>query len=323
MSGPADAVEHELELRVEAIDVPADDVRRLRLADPSGAPLPAWLPGAHVDLQLGDLVRQYSLCGDPADASGWSVAVLREPAGRGGSSYVHDKLTAGDLVTVRGPRNHFPLLPAPSYLFVAGGIGITPLLPMVAAADAAGADWRLAYGGRTRASMAFADDLLAAYGERVTLYPQDEVGLLPLAELLPAPQDGTLVYCCGPTPLLTAVEEHGANWPEGLLHREHFAPKEQLHAADDGSFEVELADSGLTLAVAPDRSILETVREAGIDLLSSCEEGTCGTCETGVLTGTVDHRDSILTAAERAANDVMYVCVSRAARGCPKLVLEL
>jgi ferredoxin-NADP reductase len=323
MSHSTETAEHELELRIEAIDVPADDVRRLRLVDPSGAPLPAWLPGAHVDLHLGDLVRQYSLCGDPADTRGWSVAVLREPEGRGGSGYVHDKLAAGDPITVRGPRNHFPLLPAPRYLFVAGGIGITPLLPMIAAADAAGADWRLAYGGRTRASMAFADDLVAAYGERVTLHPQDEVGLLPLAELLPAPQDGTLVYCCGPTPLLTAVEERCRSWPEGSLHVEHFAPKEQLHSADDGSFEIELADSGLTLTVAPDRTILETVRDAGIDLLSSCEEGTCGTCETGVLAGSVDHRDSLLTDAERAANDVMYVCVSRAARGCPRLVLEL
>ncbi|WGL51350.1 PDR/VanB family oxidoreductase [Nocardioides sp. BP30] len=320
---PDPAAEHELELRVSAIDAPADGVRRLRLVDPSGGTLPAWQPGAHVDLHLGDLVRQYSLCGDPDDASTWTVAVLREPEGRGGSSFVHDKLAEGDLVQVRGPRNHFPLLPAPRYLFVAGGIGITPLLPMIAAAEAAGAQWELAYGGRTGASMAFAQELLATYGDRVRLYPQDEVGLLPLPALLPTPGDGTLVYCCGPGPLLDAVSDLCAGWPDGLLHMEHFAPAEPLHAADDGSFEVELADAGLTLTVPPDGTILETVRAAGVTVLSSCQEGTCGTCETGVLEGVVDHRDSILTPAERAENDVMYVCVSRAAAGCPRLVLEL
>ncbi|WP_017935881.1 PDR/VanB family oxidoreductase [Nocardioides sp. Iso805N] len=317
------ATEHELELRVERIDAPADDVRRLRLVDPAGAALPSWLPGAHVDLHVGDLVRQYSLCGEVAETSAWSVAVLREAEGRGGSTYVHDKLAEGDLVRVRGPRNHFPLVPAASYLFIAGGIGITPMLPMIAAAEAAGADWRLAYGGRTRASMAFADELVAAYGSRVGLHPQDQEGLLPLADLLPAPEEGTMVYCCGPAPLLNAVTDLCASWPEGLVHMEHFAPKEELHSDDDGSFEVELADAGLTLTVAADQSILETVRAAGVQVLSSCQEGTCGTCETGVLAGTVDHRDSILTPAERNANDVMYVCVSRAAGGCPKLVLEL
>ena len=320
---PDPAAEHELALRVASIDAPAAGVRRLRLVDPSGAPLPAWQPGAHVDLHLGDLVRQYSLCGDPRDASGWSVAVLREPEGRGGSTYVHDKLAEGDLVTVRGPRNHFPLVAASRYLFIAGGIGITPLLPMMAAADAAGADWSLVYGGRTRGSMAFADDLVATYGDRVRLHPQDEAGLLPLPDLLPAPEDGTLVYCCGPTPLLDAVAELAAGWPDGLLHVEHFAPATALHEAGDGSFEVELADSGITVIVPADGTILETVRAAGVNVLSSCQEGTCGTCETGVLEGAVDHRDSILTAAERAENDVMYVCVSRAAAGCPRLVLEL
>jgi ferredoxin-NADP reductase len=315
--------EHDLRLRVEAIDTPADGVRRLRLVDPSGTALPAWLPGAHIDLHLGDLVRQYSLCGDPSETGTWSVAVLREPEGRGGSTYVHDKLAVGDLVQVRGPRNHFPLVPAPRYVFIAGGIGITPLLPMIRAAEAAGAEWRLAYGGRTRGSMAFAEDLVATYGERVTLHPQDEVGLLPLADLLPAAEDGTLVYCCGPTPLLNAVSDLCADWPDGLVHMEHFAPKEQLHAADDGSFEVELADSALTLTVPPDGSILQTVRAAGVNVLSSCEEGTCGTCETGLLEGAVDHRDSILTPAERAENDVLYICVSRAPAGCPRLVLEL
>jgi ferredoxin len=171
--------------------------------------------------------------------------------------------------------------------------------------------------------MTFADELLEAYGSRVRLHPQDEVGLLSLSDLLPEPTTDTLVYCCGPTPLLAAMEEHCRTWREGILRTERFAPKESLHSADDSSFEVELADSGLTLTVASDRSILETVHDVGVDILSSCEEGTGGTCETGGLAGVVDHRDSILTAAEQDANDVMYVCVSRAAAGCPRLLLEL
>jgi ferredoxin-NADP reductase len=320
MTGPAGEVE--LELRIEVAEDVADGVRRLRLVDPSGAPLPAWEPGAHVDLHLGDLVRQYSLCGEPADRTGWTVAVLREAEGRGGSSYVHDKLAVGDAVTVCGPRNHFRLEPARRYRFIAGGIGITPLLPMLAAATAAGADWTLAYGGRTRTTMAFGDLLEAEYGDRVRLYPQDRVGLLPLADLVAEPEAGTLVYCCGPAVLLAAVEERCAAWPAGSLRVERFAPTEADTTADV-SFEVELADSGLVVTVPPDRSILATLRAAGVQILSSCEEGTCGTCETGLVAGRVEHRDSLLTAAERHDSDVLYVCVSRAERGCPRLVLEL
>jgi len=316
------AVEHELELRIAEVVEAADGVRLLRLSDPSGAPLPTWSAGSHLDLHTGDLVRQYSLCGEPDDSDRWSVAVLREPESRGGSSYVHDKLVEGDLVTVRGPRNHFPLVAATRYRFIAGGIGITPILPMLAAAEAAGVPWRLDYGGRTRASMAFAEELVARYGDRIRLHPQDEVGLLPLEAILAAPETGEMVYCCGPTPLLAAVEQACASWPDGALHVEHFSPKAVADAPSE-VFEVELSDTGVTLVVPPDRSILDVVREAGLDPLTSCEEGTCGTCETGVLAGSVDHRDSILTPAEQAADDVMYICVSRAAAGCPRLVLEL
>lgn len=324
-----DSAEVELDLVVGAAETAADGVRVLRLADAAGAPLPAWSPGAHIDLHLGEageadpVVRQYSLCGDVADRSAWTVAVLREPDGRGGSAYVHDKAAEGDVLRVRGPRNHFPLLPSPRYRFIAGGIGITPILPMLAAADAAGADWVLDYGGRSRASMAFVDGLTATYGDRVRLHPQDQVGLLPLDQILRDPDPATLVYCCGPNPLLEAVSSACQAWPDGSLHVEHFTPTGHAHESDDGSFEVELADSGLTLTVSSDRTILEVVREAGVEVLSSCEEGTCGTCETGVLAGSVDHRDSILTPGEQAANDVMYICVSRAAAGCPRLTLEL
>ncbi|MFI7223011.1 PDR/VanB family oxidoreductase [Nonomuraea angiospora] len=312
----------ERKLVVRAREPVADGVVALDLRDPAGAELPAWEPGAHIDLVLGgDRVRQYSLCGDPADRTTWRVAVLREPAGRGGSAYVHEDLHPGTAVLARGPRNHFPLHPAPRYLFVAGGIGITPILPMVRAADAAGARWHLAYGGRTAGSMAFARDLEAAYADRVELRPQDEHGLLDLDALLARATPGTLVYCCGPAPLLAAVERRCADRPPGTLHVERFEPKEAADPVRAESFEVELAVTGVTLTVPPDRSILDVVLEAGVQVLSSCHEGTCGTCETAVLAGAVDHRDSLLTSEERAVNDTMFVCVSRAA--CPKLVLEL
>jgi ferredoxin-NADP reductase len=314
--------EVDLHLKVAARATGAEGVVVLELADPSGAVLPEWAPGAHVDLELADgLTRQYSLCGDPTDRLRWRVAVLREPEGRGGSRHVHEALTEGVAVAVRGPRNHFPLVPSPQYLFIAGGIGITPILPMMSAADAIGAEWELHYGGRSRRSMAFLEALEDPTGNRVTLHPQDEVGLIDLPTILGTPRPETLVYACGPEPLLAAVEQQCVAWPEGTLHVERFSPKDVGEPVRSDAFEVELASKGLTLTVPPDKSILEVIEEAGIPILSSCQEGTCGTCETPVLEGEVDHRDSLLTPAEQAANDTMFICVSRAA--CPRLVLEL
>jgi ferredoxin-NADP reductase len=308
---------NEVELVVDRREFAADGVLALTLRHPLGAPLAAWEPGAHVDVVLGPgLERQYSLCGDPADRSAWRIAVLREPAGRGGSARVHDQVRQGDKVRVRGPRNHFALLPAPRYRFVAGGIGITPVLPMLAAAEAAGAEWTLLYGGRTRDSMAFVGEL-ARYGERVTLAPQDETGLLDLAPVLDELPGDALVYCCGPAPLLDAVQER---CPAGALHVERFQPVEQP-AGTDVEFEVELAGSGRTVTVAPGVSVLDAVRAAGVEVLFSCAEGTCGTCETDVLEGTPEHRDSVLTDAEREAGETMMICVSRCRGG--KLVLDL
>jgi ferredoxin-NADP reductase len=314
--------EVDLQLRVASRTTGAEGVVVLELQDPSGADLPAWAPGAHIDLQLREgLVRQYSLCGDPGDRSVWRIAVLREPAGRGGSAHVHQALGEGVTVAVRGPRNHFPLVDSPRYLFIAGGIGITPILPMLTAVEAVGAEWELHYGGRSRRSMAFLEALETATGSRVTLHPQDEVGLIDLPAILSTPRPDTLVYSCGPEPLLKAVEHHCAAWPEGSMHLERFMPKDRGAPIRADAFEVELTVSGLTLTVPPDRSVLEVVEDAGVQVLSSCQEGTCGTCETPVLAGKVDHRDSLLTPAEQAANDTMFICVSRAA--CPKLVLEL
>ncbi|MET7480136.1 PDR/VanB family oxidoreductase [Streptomyces sp. NPDC005648] len=312
-------------LTVETRTRAADDVVSLTLRRPDGGPLPAWTPGAHIDVFLydgegGELIRQYSLCGHPAERDAWRIAVLREPDGRGGSAYVHDHLHEGTEVRVRGPRNNFPLRPSERHLFIAGGVGITPVLPMVEAAEAAGADWRLLYGGRTRTSMAFLDRL-APYGDRVLVRPQDEYGLLDLATFLGAPEEGTLVHACGPEPLLRAVQERCAAWPPGTLGLERFAPVGTTESGPDDAFELELARSGLTLTVAPDRSVLETLEEAGVAVDFSCREGTCGTCETDVLDGTPDHRDSLLSEDERAAGDTMLICVSRSCG--PRLVLDL
>ncbi|PXY17114.1 ferredoxin [Prauserella coralliicola] len=312
----------ELELVVARKETVAEGVVCLTLRHPDGEPLPSWEPGAHVDLLLADgLERQYSLCGDPADSSALTVAVLREPESRGGSAFVHERLAEGATTRVRGPRNNFALTDSPRYLFLAGGIGITPIASMVAEADARGADWRLVYGGRSRASMAFADALTAKYGHRVRVLPEDETGLLPLDELLGTPEPETAVYCCGPEPLLAAVEQRCAAWGPGVLHVERFAPRDDADAGPRESFEVELAVSGRTLTVPADKSILETLEDAGVPVLSSCQEGTCGTCETDVREGVPDHRDSLLTDEERAAGETMLICVSRS-RG-PRLVLEL
>ncbi|ALE84454.1 ferredoxin [Pseudonocardia sp. HH130629-09] len=299
----------------------SDGVVSLELVAADGGRLPDWTPGAHVDLVLpGGHTRQYSLCGDRWDAHRYRVAVLREAAGRGGSAWVHDRLAVGDEIGLGGPRNNFPLVPAPRYRFVAGGIGITPMLPMIATADLLGADWALLYGGRTRGSMAFTAEL-AAHGDRVRTVPQEEQGLLDLPGFLGAPAPDTRVYGCGPAPLLTALARATAGWPSHAVRTERFVPR-ATGAVRDTAFEVHLARRGTDVTVPPGRSVLDAVADAGVDVLSSCRQGTCGTCETTVLAGVPDHRDSVLDDDdERAAADCMLVCVSRSVG--PRLVLDL
>ncbi|MGW0738151.1 PDR/VanB family oxidoreductase [Streptomyces sp. NPDC002851] len=309
-------------LEVAAKERVAEGVVALTLAHPAGARLPDWTPGSHIDLILPDgTTRQYSLCGNRWDAHTYRIAVLSEPNGRGGSAYVHNLLRPGDRVGVGGPRNHFPLAPSQKYLFIAGGIGITPLLPMVHQAEQLGSDWQLLYGGRTRVSMAFREELTAAHGKRVHLVPQDESGLPDLDTWLGTPQADTKVYCCGPAPLLAAVQVACASWPPHALRTEHFTAAAQPTSARDTPFEVELRRTGRTITVKPDVSVLEAVRRAGVDVLSSCGQGTCGTCLTPVLEGHPDHRDAILADHERAANDCMFLCVSRSCSD--RLVLDL
>jgi ferredoxin-NADP reductase len=315
---PTVVTEYETEVVVSSATRPTTDVMELVLARADGETLPDWTPGAHIDLILDEgLVRQYSLCGSPSDTATYRVAVLLTPDGRGGAKRVHE-LTEGDTVRIRGPRNHFPLVSSRRYLFIAGGIGITPLLPMIEEVEAAGAEWRLHYGGRSRASMAYLDHL-AQYGDHVDAVPQDERGLLDVTAILGEPQPGTLVYTCGPEPLLAVCEESCATWPSGALHLERFTAKE-VDTSGDSGFELVLQRSGIVTTVPAGTSVLQTMRDSGVSVLASCLEGTCGTCETEVVEGEVDHRDSVLDPDEQETNEVMMVCVSRC-RGS-RLVLD-
>jgi ferredoxin-NADP reductase len=304
----------------------AEDVVELTLRDADGGRLPEWTPGAHIDLCVGPgTVRQYSLCGPPDDPASYRIAVLREDDGRGGSRAVHDNLHAGSVVQVGGPRNNFALEPAGAYLFIAGGIGITPIIPMVEHATKSGARWRLLYGGRRRSSMAYVAEL-ERLGD-VTVCPQDRDGLLNLPAEICRCTSGELVYCCGPEPLLAAVEDCCArSGMQRSLRLERFSPKTNGSPRSDAAnhdFVVELGDSGQAMEIPADRSILEVLRDAGIDVLSSCEEGTCGSCELPVLSGTPDHRDCVLSEEEQAACDRMMICVSRSRSARLRLDIEL
>ncbi|KXX58966.1 PDR/VanB family oxidoreductase [Rhodococcus sp. LB1] len=313
-------------LRVVGRTQEADDVVSLELAaaDPD-VELPSWDPGAHIDVVLGNgLVRQYSLTGDPAVQSHWRIGILCDAESRGGSKWIHENAQQNTTITGRGPRNNFPLLAAPRYLFLAGGIGITPMLPMIRAAATQGSEWSLHYGGRTRSSMAFLDEItsLKTDSGRVAVHPRDEEGPLDLEALLGIPEPETLVYCCGPTRLIEATERLCREWRPGSLHVERFAATPSITGTETNTtVEVVCDKSGVTLEVPPQLSILEAVENAGLDVMSSCTEGICGSCETRVLSGEPDHRDSLLTDEERESGETMLICVSRALSG--RLVLDL
>ena len=312
-------------LVVERVDPVAEGIVRLRLVAPDGQPLPRWNPGSHIDVECGDpdLSRQYSLCSDPAERDALEIAVLRETESRGGSAWVHANVKPGDRVRVRGPRNHFRLdEEADRLIFIAGGIGITPISAMARRARSLGLDYTLHYSGRRRATMAFLDELAALHGDRLEVYASDEGTRNDFARLLAMPEPGTQVYACGPVRMLEALEAACAHWPEDALHVEHFVSTiGKLDPTKEHAFEVELKDSGITLQVNADQTVLDALRAANIDIQSDCEEGLCGSCEVRVLSGEVDHRDVVLTRAEREANTKMMTCCSRACG--KKLVIEL
>ncbi|MGX7732694.1 PDR/VanB family oxidoreductase [Rhodococcus sp. 2H158] len=312
----------DLELHVFQRRSVADGIVELTLVHPDGCALPRWDAGAHVDLELGGMLRQYSLTGLEIRDDRWVVSILRERDGRGGSRYAHERLPERSSVRVSLPRNHFGLEPeAPRVLFVAGGIGITPILPMIRQLEAAGTPWDLFYCGRSRTSMAYLDEL-AKFGDRVLIRPDDEFGIPDLGLLVAETAIDTVVYSCGPESMLSALETCCAEAaPPRRLRVERFVPKLVEPTEPDHGFEVEFAQSGVTVTVPVGRSILEVAGEYGVDIISSCSEGTCGTCETPVLEGVPDHRDSVLTQEEQASCATMMPCVSRARSA--RLVLDV
>jgi ferredoxin-NADP reductase len=313
-----------LRLTIRSVDFPADRVVGIELGSANGSPVPAWDPGAHIDLHLpSGLVRSYSLHGDPRDRGSYRIAVLNVENGRGGSAEVHRVAVPGMELPASVPLNSFKMEPAGHYLFLAGGIGVTPLLPMALEAARAGVPWTFVYGGRTRASMAFRDGLSALPGGRLEVVPQDELGLPDLEGAFAALPAGGAAYCCGPAGMLeAAISIGGSTRPDVPVHVERFqGPAALAPGAPDSAFEVELARSGLTIEVPRGVSVLDAVRARIPGVLSNCEQGNCSACETAVLGGVPDHRDSVLTPKEKAANRYMMICVSRSLT--PRLVLDL
>lgn len=311
-------------LRVERVRNVAADIVELRLVPTDGRPVPGWAPGAHIDVECGNsgLSRQYSLCGNPADDA-LTIAVLKDPHSRGGSAWIHEHVKPGDQLRVRGPRNHFHFdQTAARAVFVAGGIGITPISVMAWRARERGIDYVLHYSGRTRAAMAYVDELTALHGNRLRLHVSDEGSRADYAALLGNPGRDTVVYACGPQRMLDALQACGRDWPADALHMEHFHTASiALDPSKEHAFEVELKDSGMVLQVPADRTLLDTLRNANIDVPSDCGEGLCGTCEVHVVEGAIDHRDVVLTRAEREQNNKMMACCSRAKGN--RLTLEL
>lgn len=315
----------ELQLQVRAIRMQAEGIHAFDLAHPDGDELPEVEAGAHVDIHLPNgHVRSYSLSGDPADRSHWTLGVLREAKGRGGSRAMHDAVRVGDVLKVGAPRNAFGLKPGASHvILLAGGIGITPLKAMAHVLAAQGGSFELHYCARTSKHAAFLDELGA-------LVPQGRLHLhfdggdpargLDIAGLLSSPTPETNVYFCGPGGFMKACSDAASHWPAGTVHSEHFkAPEPKAKSAPDGSFEVKLARSGITLQVEPDQTIVRAIELAGLRVPTSCLSGLCGACKVPYLEGEVDHQDFILSDEEK--NHCLTVCCSRAKSAV--LVLDL
>ena len=311
------------QVRVSAMHPEAEGIVRLTLEDPRGRRLPRWSPGAHIDVIVGDYVRKYSLCGDRDDEYRLQIAVLKEPEGRGGSAFIHGHVAPESMIRIRGPKNHFRLEEhAASYLLIAGGIGITPIIAMADRLKRLGKEYAIHYAGRSLATMAFVERLQRDHGDRLNLYPAQEGRRLNLEALLREPREGEQIYACGPERLLTSLEALTRDWPKNVLHVEHFTSTgTQLDPSQEISFDVELKDSGLTVHVSSQQTVLQALRAVGVDVPSDCEEGLCGTCEVNVIEGEIDHRDKVLTQSERDENRRMMACCSRARRD--KIILAL
>jgi ferredoxin-NADP reductase len=300
------------------------DVVTLTFAGVDGAPLPPWRPGAHLDIHLpSGRVRQYSLCGKPTHPDSYRIAVRRIPDGGGGSAEVHEVLGVGSQVTTNGPRNAFPLTvpgygsPTQRLRFVAAGIGITPILPMMRHVERLGVEWSMIYAGRSRDSLPFLDEM-AEFSDHIEIHTDDEHGVPTAEQLLGDCPDGTAVYACGPASMLTAIRAQLAGRDNVELHFERFAAPPVI---DGEEFSVSVASTGATVQVGAEQTLLSALQRADIWPPYSCQQGFCGTCRTRVLDGCVDHRDTLLTDPERA-DGMMLVCISRAAKG-QRLILDL
>ncbi|KAF5976552.1 cytochrome P450 monooxygenase [Fusarium coicis] len=321
----ASAKTEELEMVVKNVEKVTERIIRLTLCPKDGGKVPKWSPGSHIDVQAGTIgYRQYSICSKPSDDSHIQIAVLRE-SDTGASNWIHENTVKGSQVLIRGPRNHFSLEFGPrKTIFIAGGIGITPIIPMAEAAKEAGVDYSILYLGRSKNNLAFVSELTEENGDRFTLWvSQDQGGKrFDLKSLLQQEDLSDLrVYCCGPEALLTGVEEALADAPPGVLRLERFAAHNTENKRPNTSFDVILARSNNILRVPEDKSVLEVINEVGAGVLSTCSTGVCGTCEIRVLDGLVDHRDVVLTHAEKAEGKSMMPCVSRCLG--KKLTLDL
>lgn len=307
-------------LRVAEVNRKADGVVALDLEDPYGRMLSVWAPGAHIDIEAGGFSRKYSLCGSPDDLKRYRIAVLKDPDSRGGSAFIHESLRAGDTVNVRSPKNLFRLHEdAPSYVLIAGGIGITPILTMADRLQSIGKDYVIHYVGRREEDMAFLDSLKRDHGEQLTVHLTSSGQRPEPAALVGSAPASAHVYACGPVGLLEVLR---ASVPEERLHIEFFANAGlQFDPSNEESFDVELEDSGFTMNVRADQTLLQALQARGIDVPADCEEGLCGSCEVRVVDGDIDHRDKVLTATERNENRRMMACCSRI-RG-ERLVLAL
>ena len=285
-----------------------------------GAELPSFDPGSHITIETpSGAMRRYSLVNDGTAPDHYRIAVKREPDSRGGSASMHDDAPEGTELRVAPPENDFPLSDAPEYLLICGGIGVTPIYAMAYHLRKQGKPFRIIYCTRTKEDTAYHDEMVEAFGDDLTIHHDngDEDQVYDFWDHFEEPRKMN-VYCCGPAPLMEEIESISGHWPEGRINFEDFKPVDVVRE-DDQSFEVELRKSSKTLTVSADRSVLETLREAGIATVSSCESGTCGTCKTRLIEGDVDHRDMVLMDEEKS--DYIMICVSRAKQG--GLVLDL
>lgn len=321
----------ELKLKVSDIRDLTPEIKSFVFEASEGGDLPSWQAGAHVDFLLENgLRRSYSLANDPSETGAYRTAILREANGGGGSTWMHDNVSVGDILTTTSPANNFPLSEnAKKHVLLAGGIGITPLLAMGYVLKARGENFVLHYCSKSPEQTAFMDEVKAVFGGRVTFHHDggDPAKGIKLDEVLADPEDGTHLYICGPGGLINAARAAAGHWPSGTVHFELFSSartddeKQDIADREDGSFEVVLTKRGVTLAIPADQSIFEVLFDNGVIVASACEEGWCGNCAVGLLEGEVDHRDECLTEEERETT--MQVCVSRAAPGEKKLVLDL